>query len=684
MPRRHSATEVYRDVERYWHTLRYLRPAQIAARLDLRARAAARRLRPSAARRRYAARAARAGLSYSRDPWRLRGTASDARGWLSPAAATRLEREVADTASGTFVFLNERRALGRPIDWHAREASQLWRYHLHYFDYLPDLVIADEAATALELMTDWTERVPMAEASTRDAWHPYVVSVRLVNWMVCLATLPHDLRPPDALIENLAWQTVFIRRNLESDVGGNHLLKNLKALAIAGGFWDGEGARRLREEFTAEFIRALRLQLRSDGGHYEQSPMYHGQVLGDAIELAASLRHAKTPAPELEALIVTMETFLRRVLHPDGDFVQFGDTAAGMVPEPAALLAAAGVLRSHAASGRLASRHALLLTSMAAPTVAPPPTATAVTLEEALAPDASGFVTLVTASAPGFLVADAGPVCPDDLPAHAHSDLFGFEVSVGGTRVVVDSGVSEYAAGPWREYFRSTRAHSTVMVDDIEQSECWGSFRVGRRSHVVDVRVENGPHVRGFSASHTGFDHLPRPVRHCRRFLVVAERCWLIVDDLLGEGAHTWTTFLHLHPEMAVRAAGESELLATRDNTTLGLSWFGMPLPRCVSGVQDPLQGWHAPAFGRVVPSPTLVATGSGQLPVRFGWLLVPGDDARQGFGIDVPDPGRLTVHLGAETYDINLDSHRRAGGQALSGGERRAGADHEILEGDR
>src|SRR6202011_6026913 len=56
-----------------------------------------------------------------------------------------------------------------------------------------------------------------------------------------------------------------------------------------------------------------------------------------------------------------------------------------------------------------------------------------------------------------FLFFDAGEPCPPYLPAHAHADLLSYELTVGGRRLVVDSGVYEYAPGSWRNYFRSTR-----------------------------------------------------------------------------------------------------------------------------------------------------------------------------------------------------------------------------------
>jgi hypothetical protein len=504
----------------------------------------------------------------------------------------------------------------------------------------------------------------MGDKAMRDAWHPYVVSVRLVNWMLAIAAAPSSVEWPADVIASLQTQTLFVADNLETDVGGNHLLKNLKALAMAGCFWSGQRAQELKARYVSEFIRELAGQLRSDGGHYEQSPMYHAQVFGDAIELAFVLRLTGTRLDgAFSGLLTRMDAFLARVCHPDGQLVQFGDTAAGMVADPAALRSAAALLNGSNPGHHLAPRHALLAAPLGPsdPTTANRTTAvnsTAPGLSSQLPtswdPNASGFVTLTTEDRRGFLIADAGPVCPDDLPAHAHSDLLGFEISVDGTRIVVDSGVSEYANGAWRDYYRSTRAHNTVMVDGAEQSECWGSFRVARRARVVDARMVSQPNARGFAAAHTGFDALPAPVRHSRHFWLVDGRFWLLVDELTGSGSHVWSSFLHLHHEVRIDTTA-SGLNAHREGASLGIAWFGIAAPTCVAGQREPLQGWYAPAFGVVHAAPTLVSTGSGTLNARFGWVLVPGLSADQ--PLSVSDTGRdaLTIHVGPNRYDIGL-----------------------------
>ena len=43
-----------------------------------------------------------------------------------------------------------------------------------------------------------------------------------------------------------------------------------------------------------------------------------------------------------------------------------------------------------------------------------------------------------------YVICDAGAIGPDYLPGHAHGDIFSFEMSLRGRRVIVDSGVFDY------------------------------------------------------------------------------------------------------------------------------------------------------------------------------------------------------------------------------------------------
>ena len=115
----------------------------------------------------------------------------------------------------------------------------------------------------------------------------------------------------------------FLRRNVESDVGGNHLIKNLKALAGLAVFFGD--ARRLGQALD-QLASQLAVQVLPDGGHYERAPAYHCQVLADLVDVAELVRcTGQAPGPELLDAIDRMRYWLSCVLAQDGQVPLLND-----------------------------------------------------------------------------------------------------------------------------------------------------------------------------------------------------------------------------------------------------------------------------------------------------------------------------------------------------------------------
>lgn len=562
---------------------------------------------------------------------------------------------------GRFQFLNVERDLGRPVDWQAPGASQLWRYKLQYGGYLVDLAAGSEAGwpEVAALMREWTQANPIGGAG--DAWHPFVVSERLVNWMLALDLATCGTRLDANIARSLGAQCAFVADNLETDVGGNHLLKNLKALGAAGCFWSGTLADGWYQHGVTMFTSTLQQQLLADGAHYERSPMYHALVLEDALELAALIRCAGRPVPpDLASAARAMLTYLPHVTHPDGELALFNDSVFGEAPPPSALQAfGARVLDDRDSPGSMTVRQAVFCRGL--DRGAPPPAAAA--SPRVGGGEDGGLVSLPILDGRGAALVDVGPACPDDLPAHAHADIFSFELSIDGRRVVVDSGVGEYAAGEWREYYRSTRAHNTLAVDGIDQIECWDSFRVGRRARILDRRTIAGPLAEGVTARHDGYARLRQPVWASRTFLAIAGRAWLVLDRLDGTGRHRWESFVHAAPEVTVEFTGDRSAVLRREQLLATVVWFGAASASVTSGAREPLQGWYAPEFGRRLAAPVLALSGEGAVPLECGYLVAPDLDPRR---VDVVPSGRgLRIRLG----DLHLEVGTEERGVTLTPG---------------
>jgi uncharacterized heparinase superfamily protein len=279
------------------------------------------------------------------------------------------------------------------------------------------------------------------------------------------------------------------------------------------------------------------------------------------------------PAPALTLAIARMRRWLGAVLAPDGGVPLLNDG----FPVPGALVAA---LRP-----------------------APAPDGPLVTLAD------TGLIR--AAAGDWHLLADAGPACPDDLPAHAHADTLGCVAHVGGLPLLVDTGTSTYAAGPVRDYERSTAAHNTAEIDGTDSTEVWGAFRAGRRARVRGPAARLAADGMTALAAHDGYRHLHGRPCHRRRWSLTSGGLQ-VDDEVTGEGRHAVALRWHLPPgaSIALRPGGASvataagEFAVTVSGTTpFWLDVESMPV---------------ATGFQRTAPAPVLTCRLDAVLPVRL------------------------------------------------------------------
>lgn len=496
-------------------------------------------------------------------------------GW--PAGFVPLDRQQGagfptpeDNAEGSFSFLNDSRDLGDPVDWSADGAARLWRYHLHYMEWAWSFAVhPDQAWAREEFGALWRSWERSSRFGVGDTWSPYVASLRA--WVLCgvYRSLVAGTGLQADVDRSLARHARFLRWHVEHDVGGNHLLKNLKALLGLGVFLGDEGVRTMA---TRAIERQLTVQILSDGGHYERSPSYHCQVLGDLIDCDALLAVGSLPpVVGLAGAIARMRAWLGLMRMPDGDVPLFNDC----------VLVGAERLRL----------------------LQPGPPAT----ERLTVLPASGYV-VMRPDERRHLVADVGDPCPPNLPAHAHADCLSFELAIDGRRTVVDTGTSTYEHGARRSEERSTAAHNTVTVDGADQTEVWATFRAARLARAHLERVDDDGRTISVTASHDGYRRLPGRLLH-RRTWSVSPTEVEIVDEITGEGRHTIEARVHL-------SAGAALDVRCSQPPGAKLSSAGASV---------------ATGFGQVHTGTVVTAAWQGSLPVtlrtelHFGSVLLQG-----------------------------------------------------------
>jgi len=463
-------------------------------------------------------------------------------------------------------------------DWAMPAAPLLWRYHLHYWDWAWALAGSGQQQEARSLFAAmWSSWRAAVQPGTGPAWRPYPVALRAWSFCGVYRVLAEGGPITGPFRADLAAHAGFLRRNLETDAGGNHLIKNLKALiGLAAWFADDAllacALRRLR--------RQLAVQVLPDGGHYERAPAYHCQVLGDLIDIAGLLRSAGIGEPAgLGEATERMRGWLGAVLTSRGDVPLLND-------------------------GFPVSHEVLAALRPAAPPAGP--------LQ--VLPD-TGLARAVTGG--WHLLADIGLPCPRELPAHAHADTLGCLVDVDGQPLLIDTGTSTYEPGPARDRERSTAAHNTLEVDGCDSTEVWGAFRAGRRARVRDVSAGWCEGVVTIEAAHDGYRHLPGRPRHHRRWSLRAAG-FQVVDTVTGRGRHRIVVRWHLSPGVRARLVPGGAVLTTMAGD-IDLTVTASPSAVLATGLSLTVAAAEvAVGFGQTIPVPMLSCAIHCELPIRI------------------------------------------------------------------
>ena len=188
----------------------------------------------------------------------------------------------------------------------------------------------DDGALA-SIVADWIDANPLAApGAVRFPWRPYNLSLRVSAWARELARRGGRLEPAfrARMAASLAAQLRFLAGHLETDLRGNHLVKNLKALLWGGTVFGGPEAEAWRTLGSNLLASELEEQVLADGCHYERSPPYHGQVLADLIEVRALLP-AGSLRDRLDEALGRMVSVARLLAHPDGLPAGFNDGGLG-------------------------------------------------------------------------------------------------------------------------------------------------------------------------------------------------------------------------------------------------------------------------------------------------------------------------------------------------------------------
>ena len=451
---------------------------------------------------------------------------------------------------------------------------------------------------------------------------PLESAIRVINWCFCLAYLEQGIGTVvDRLfvkkwVASIHEHLTFISRNLSShSSANNHLIGEASGLfigAVSCRFPEsGRWIPRSRQILEREAL----LQHWPDGVNKEQALGYQAFVF-DFLLLPGLLgrRNAIDFSDAYWSNLERMAEFVHALTDERGDVPQFGDDDEGYVVRLShesdvrrfrSLVATSAVLFGRgdfAAKARGPDEKTFWLLGRAE--------AEASQTDRRPGGEAKDFPHggyYILSGGGARMIFDCGPLGYLSLAAHGHADALSIVLSYKGRPFLVDPGTYAYhTRREWRDYFRGTSAHNTLVLNGEDQSLIGGNFMWSRKARCTLLHRSD----RSVRASHDGYSRLRPPALHEREVSFLAEENAFQVKDVVkGTGGHRVEQLYHFAPDCAcveenggylITNGGERiRLVPDRQISTRGIHM----------GETDPIRGWYSPGFDRKSPSPTLRCT---------------------------------------------------------------------------
>lgn len=469
------------------------------------------------------------------------------------------------------------------IDWNNHQNDDPeWCFMLNRMDYLDHLLLASlltgdtaYADKAKEYILNWIAAHPtiVSEPSTRTL----DTGIRVMNWMEALPYLSmlHVLTEDEltCITDSMLAQLQYLKENYlpkykTSNWGSIQTCAIVSVLPfLRADFQTDPLYQWALDEMTLQFS----IQVYPDGMHWEQSTMYHIEVLNYGMKAVHYMGLHLQPCPSVvKEQVYALAKALVGQLMPSGEIETFGDSdrvCARDVLSRAALLFDDPTFR-FVGLDELDPESLYVLGVPAAQRYATLPASAPQSLH--YDGEDSGMYTLRSswdkdASFTMFTNGSLGS-------GHGHSDNLHLSVCYQGDPVLIDSGRFTYREDhPLRVQLKGMAAHNGVMIDDkayCVPSDSWGYADFGLP---LKNYVRHTDNLHYFEGAMLGHDPLQVWVR---KVIVIDPAIWMIVDEVKCDGAHEAHSRLHFDPAVAVSPAGDHHRVTT-PHTALTLTCPG-------------------------------------------------------------------------------------------------------------
>ena len=421
-------------------------------------------------------------------------------------------------------------------------------------------------------MLGWIAANPVNDETRPATWRTIEAGLRAESWIKSMGYMIHSPAVTDEVFDAF-WSALILHGEylaackVPFSTKSNWGVLENSGLYVIGKLLEEE----LPECGFAELAKSrlwkqIKTQIMDDGVHWEQSPMYHNEVLKCLLEvLRVAGCYGDTVPPQIAERIRGMAYANRIWQKPDGSQPATGDSDATDLRD---VLTICGcwfhdpVLKS--GGFECLDYEGIWDYGMAAQQ----------TYHSLETVDLAETFFWLKQSGNWFLRSDWGSRadylhvrCGSLGGGHGHFDKLHLNLTVGGEDFFIDPGRYTYVDSPQRRELKGSRAHNTLIVDRQDYSECLGSWDVaGLPLPVNGYSCRKKPYTL-IQCGHLGY--IRQGIFLNRRVLAIGTGIILVMDEAYGAGGHICEQRFHLPGEIGIKPVEQGYLLEGREHYLL-------------------------------------------------------------------------------------------------------------------
>tara|TARA_B100000989_G_scaffold83137_1_gene59461 strand:+ start:753 stop:2378 length:1626 start_codon:yes stop_codon:yes gene_type:complete len=352
--------------------------------------------------------------------------------------------------------------------WKNKTASKIWFEELHSFNWVKDLkaVGSNQARRFVrQCILDW---MSLFSDWSKSIWKSDILAKRICNLLGSYNFFfsSADEMFQKTLIKSIDRQTTHLIRYKLNDIDGFNRIFGIKGMIL--GSVSFRGLNKNLGYCLALLLKEIDKQILSDGSHYLKSPSKHLEFLRNLIDIKYFLSRSKKTMPiELNNAIEKMASVLKSYLHGDGSLATFNDS------QPIDKIVIDQII--------LRANSKLKI------------------------PDSSRTTGIykIKENKMTFLIDTGNPI-----KENTFAGSLSFELSFGRNRIVVNSGAPHIQNKRWSEAMRSTAAHSTLTIDNVNSSDIFfGKQKMTRVAKVWSKKMSDGKSYL-IESAHDGYKEI--------------------------------------------------------------------------------------------------------------------------------------------------------------------------------